>query len=108
MTLEDVRDMLLTVTTNVYHYNALEQPDNYIVWAEDSESQVINADDEKEEQCITGTIDYYTKIEFDLTVKKIQKAMNNSDISWKLNSIQHEKETGYIHYEWVWEVDSLG
>lgn len=108
MTLEEIRDMLLAVTPNVYHYNAYEQPDNYIVWSEDGESQSLSADDAKEEQSISGTIDYFTKVEFDPTVKQIQVALNNNDICWKLNSIQHEEDTGYIHYEWLWEVDCIG
>ena len=34
--------------------------------------------------------------------------MNEAEISFALNSVQREDETGYIHYEWVWEVFADG
>ena len=38
---------------------------------------------------------------------KIQKALADADISFYLNSVQHESRDeggkGYIHYEWVFE-----
>jgi hypothetical protein len=33
----------------------------------------------------------------------VQAFFNTLEIGWKLNSIQHEDDTGYDHYEWVWE-----
>lgn len=105
MKLEDIRDLMLTVVPNVYHQEAWEQPDKYIVWAEDGQGDDVHADGKKICRALQGTIDYFTKDEFDATVKEIEKAMNNSDMSWRLNSIQYEPDTGYTHYEWVWEVD---
>lgn len=107
MTLQTIKNLLLTVTDNVYHYYAWEQPDKYIVWAEDSEGNSLHADNKKQVQGIQGTIDYFTKDESDSNVDKIQKAMNDSEISWRLNSIQYEERTDYIHYEWVFEVEGL-
>ncbi len=108
MTLKDLRDLLLTIGPPVFHYFADKQKGNYIVYAEDSEGNPLNVDDQKEEQPIQGTIDYFTKTEFDPIVQTIQEKLNSAGIAWRLNSIQHEEATGYIHYEWVWEVDSLG
>lgn len=103
--LSKIRDALLTVTQKTYHY---EPPDdvtgNYIVWAEDGEGGSVRADNELQEQVITGTIDYFTKTEYDSNYSSIQTALNTAEISFRLNSIQREKETGYIHYEWVWEL----
>ena len=107
MTLQTIKNLLLTVTDKVYHYHAWEQHDKYIVWAEDSEVDSIHSDDQKQEQAIQGTIDYFTKDEDDTNVEKIQKALNDNEISWSLNSIQYEEETDYIHYEWVFEVEGL-
>jgi len=104
MKLSDLRDLLLTVSTDVFHYSALQKPDKYIVWAEDGEAGSINADDSKEDQVIQGNIDYFTKTEFDTNFDLIQEKLNSADLSWRLNSIQYEEETGYIHYEWVFEV----
>lgn len=104
MKLSDLRDLLLTVTQDTFHYHAHKKPDKYIVWAEDTESDSGHGDNHKTIQVIQGTIDYFTKMEFDPNFDLIQEKLNSIDIAWKLNSIQHEEETGYIHYEWVWEM----
>lgn len=106
MTLTDIRDLLLTITTNVYHYKAWEQPSSYIVWAEDGQGASSHSDNRMQLQAIQGTIDYYTKIEFDPVFDLIQKKLNTIDLSWMLNSIQNEEDTGYTHYEWAWEVEN--
>lgn len=104
MTLQDLRDLLLNVTPHVFHYAASGQTGNYIVWAEDGEGSSGHADGKKTTQVIQGTIDYFTKDEFDPVVEQIQDALNNAEIAWRLNAIQHERDTGYIHFEWVWEM----
>lgn len=108
MRLVDLRDLLLTIGPPVFHYFADKQKGNYIVWAEDVEGNSLNADDRKEFQSLQGTIDYFTKTEFDPVVNQIQEKLDSADISWSLNSVQYEEETGYIHYEWLWEVDGIG
>lgn len=102
--LDVIKNVLLKVTDKVYHYEAFEQSDQYIVWAEDSEASSVEADNKKQQQTIQGTIDYFTKIEGDTTVEAIQEALNNACISFYLNSVQYEDETKFIHYEWVFEV----
>lgn len=105
MTLLEVRDVFLKVLPKAtFHYSATSKPAKYIVWAEEGQAGALYADDMMQEQAIEGTVDLFTKTEYDPLFKSIQKAMNNADMTWRLESIQHEKETGYIHYEWVWEV----
>lgn len=104
MKLSDIRDALLTVTQDTFHYHAHKKPDKYIVWAEDGEAGSSNADDYKTDQVIQGTIDYFTKEEFDLNFKLIQATLNSLKLTWRLNSIQYEQDTKYIHYEWIWEM----
>jgi hypothetical protein len=109
MTLKYIRDLYLSVTPNVHHYSASGATGNYIVWAEDGQGDSSFADDKMEERALQGTTDYFTKTEYDPVIKQIETAMNNSDLSWRLSSIQHEEDTGYIHYEWLWEVEeSIG
>lgn len=108
MRLTDLRDLLITVGPPVFHHFASGQTGNYIMWAEDGEAGSVHADDQKIEQSIQGTIDYFTKTEFDPVVNQIQDKLNTADIAWRLNSVQHERDTGYIHYEWIWEVDGIG
>lgn len=106
MTLSDLKDILLTIGSPVYHYFATGQTGNYIVWAEDSEGDAVHADGQKTERAIAGSIDYFTKTENDPVVQQIETALDSDDgLAWKLNSIQYEQETRYIHYEWVFEID---
>jgi hypothetical protein len=110
MTLEQVRDVFLSVLPDAtFHYYAWSKPDKYIVWAEDGQADSAHSDNKMKLMALQGTADYYTKQEYDPIVDQIEETMNNSRMSWRLNSVQYEEETGYIHHEWVWEVNkSIG
>jgi hypothetical protein len=101
MTLKEIRDMLLEVTPNSYHQEAWQQPDTYIVWAEDGESDAIHADNRKEMQILDVTIDVFTKEEYPEIITRLQDAFNEKDIPFKLLSIQYESDTKYTHYEYL-------
>lgn len=104
MTLADVKNALLTVTDKVYHFDATGATGNYIVWAEDGQADAVWADGKMQEQTLTGTIDYFTKTEYDSNFDAIQNALNNAGISYRLESIQYERDTHYIHHEWSWSI----
>lgn len=108
MTLIDLRDLLLEVTTDTFHYVAHGKPDKYIVWSEESEAGSGEADNHKVTQILQGTIDYFTTTEFDSNFDLIQTKLNSVDIAWRLNFVQYEDETKYIHYEWLWEMVYFG
>lgn len=76
----------------------------YIVWAEDDEGQPLDGDDTKQAQVITGSLDYFTKEEFDPVTDDIQAFFKAEKIPFRLNSTQYEDTTEYIHYEWLWEI----
>ena len=102
--LEVIPRALLTVSENVGHYEALRKEAPYLVWAEDSEGSSVEGDNQKINQSIQGTIDYFTKTDMDPAVDQIQAALKAACISFYLNSVQYEEETEYTQYEWVWEV----
>lgn len=102
--LQKVASALLTVTNNVGHYTAWDDSDKYIVWAEDSEPDALQADNYKPANTIEGTIDYFTRTEDDENIPAIPKALNDARIWWRLNSVQYEDETRFIHYEWLFRV----
>lgn len=106
--LSKIKQALLSVSENVYHYETKRRDGNYIVWMEDGRGEESWADDVCTYQAISGTIDYFTKTEYDPTAEAIQAALNNADIVWNLNSVQYEDDTKYIHYEWEWEVSDGG
>lgn len=102
--LDKVKQALLKVTDNVGHYEALNKDDRYIVWAEESGKNILGADNQVACQAIQGTIDFYTKAEKDPYVEQIQAELKNARIAFYLNSVLHEDETKFLHYEWVFEV----
>lgn len=89
---------------NIFHYYAPSKNKDYIVWTEDGEGDSLHADDRKNEQVITGTIDLFTKIEYNPVVDEVQNALNRNKISFRLESVQFEEETSFIHYEWSFEL----
>lgn len=104
MNLEIIKNALLSVSENVFHFNAPpNQKAEYIIWAEDGVNG-FKANNRRDESAITGTIDLFTKNEKSDLVVEIERALNETPAAWYLNSIQHEQETGIIHYEWVFEV----
>lgn len=100
-----IADTLGTIQgLKVSHYDYFGTAETYCVWAEDQEQASVEGDNYKLEQAIQGTIDLYTKTEFDTFVDSIQAALKAAKISFYLNSVQYEQETDFIHYEWVFSV----
>lgn len=92
----------------VHHYF---RPDGEIpscVWQEDGEDTSFYVDNDKAEQPITGTIDYFTKAEFDPNTDVIQATLRALKARWRLESVQYEDTTKLIHYEWRWSVTADG
>lgn len=101
-----IKDALTSIENlKVYHYWRPRLQAPFCVWAEDGEGNSIHTNNHKSEQVITGTIDYFTRDEFDEMVENIQNALNTTeDVGWQLLSVQFEDETNLIHYEWEFEV----
>ena len=76
---------------------------DYGVYAEDGANDLY-ADDIHAEKAVQGTIDYFTRDDSGAPQTTIENALNNGQIAWYLNSLQFEEDTGFIHYEWVFEV----
>lgn len=102
MKFDTLRDALKSVGVPVGHYRVHKQTDRYIVWAEDNQASALWTEDGMSRQVVQGTVHYFTKTEYDANVDKIQAVLGRA-VSWRLNSIQYEDDTGYIHWEWVWE-----
>ena len=49
-------------------------------------------------------MDYYTRDDSGTPKTTIETALDSVPVAWYLNSVQFESDTGYIHYEWVFEV----
>lgn len=92
----------LSVTDAVSHSLRLKS-ERYFVWQEDGAGG-LEADGVHAEKSVSGTTDLFTKQEFDPWKEQFEAALDAAGIAWYLNSIQYEEDTGFTHYEWVWEV----
>lgn len=91
------------VTDAVSHSRRMKS-DRYFVWQEDSRNDFISGN-RHAEKAVEGTTDLYTKQEFDPWANDFERALDaDGTIAWRLNSYQFEEETGFHHYEWVWQI----
>lgn len=72
------------------------------VWAEDNDI-VLYANDGHSETITQGTIDYYTRTDDGAAKATIEAALESYNVMFRLESVQYEEDTGFIHYEWVFE-----
>ena len=93
------------VTDAVSHYEKLKS-DRYFVWQEEGSTDLL-AEGTHAERAMRGTTDLFTKQENDPWIAALEESFDGKGIAWSLNSVQYEEETGFIHYEWLWEVVSL-
>lgn len=100
--LERVKTALAGLTDRCYHYTAAKNAKApYIVWAEDSETNLCGEGSKVLERAVQGTVDLFTRSENDPLMVQIPEALNRGGTIHYLNSVQYEDETGLIHYEWV-------
>lgn len=90
------------VTDQVSHMVRLSS-ERYFVWQEDGRNDLI-ADGTHVETAVTGTTDLFTKQEFDPWSAAFEAALDAIGIAWSFSSFQRESDTGFLHYEWNWEV----
>lgn len=101
--LNELRDALLAVTDEVYHFHAHKPKPPYIVWAEDGAGDVVFANGRMQNQAIAGTVDLFTGAPEDATLFDGVQAALDGLCAWRLNSVQYEDDTKLTHYEWTWE-----
>lgn len=92
----------LAVTDAVSHARRLKS-ERYFVWQEDGANDLA-ADGGHAERAVQGTTDLFTKREHDPWADELGEAFTAHGVAWYLSSVQYEEDTGFFHYEWVWEV----
>lgn len=88
--------------TDAVSHAARVKSERYFVWQEDG-SNDLAGDNGHGERAMTGTTDLYTKQELDPWADALGESFDVHGIAWALNSVQYEADTGFYHYEWVWE-----
>lgn len=77
---------------------------DYGVYAEDDDGAMY-ADNAHAERATRGTIDFFTRDASGAQKTAIESALAGVEAcAWRHNSTQYEQDTGYIHYEWTFEV----
>lgn len=100
---KSVGDAHKGLPVRVYHYFRSKIQAPYIIWQENG-AVAFRTDNRMSEQGVSGTTDYFTRLENDPVVDQIQEMFNINKFNWTLESVQYEETTGLIHYEWRWEV----
>ena len=105
MSLLDLRDALLEVLDDVYHFRApADIPEHYILWGETGVSDSVKADDAPDTLAIRGMLYYYTSDEYDTIFDDICQSLTDHMIAWRITSIGYDDESRQIVYEIAWEV----
>lgn len=99
-------ELITALTTTGYsfaHFGWSKAPaGDYGVFAEDGANDLV-ANGRHAERVIQGTVDYYTRDDSGAPKTAIEAALEQSGAAWYLGSIQLESDTGYIHFEWIFE-----
>lgn len=103
MTLKQFRDILLSITEHVYHFEA-HKDDEYIVWHEVGGISLAG-DNKTAEKGTRIAVDYFTKNEYDTLHEKLESTLSEYDEIFLSDYItDFEADTGYIHYAYTCEV----
>ena len=104
--LRTIKEILVNVCERTYHYQAPEGTrfEKYIVWQEESEYARLMGDGDKMEVRLQGSIDLFTKDEYDPLTEQIEAAFKAAHIYIEYIRTLSEDDTGYTHYVWVWRL----
>lgn len=101
--LSAIKNALVSLTAKCYHYYApTGTAPSYLVWMEDGLDN-LHGDNKAAEGIPTGTVDTFSKTEFDPLFDSVPAVLEGIGCSVELISVQFEQDTGLIHYEWRWE-----
>lgn len=102
--MDELKTALAATGLRFAHFGWSKAPSgDYGVYAEDGANDLI-ANGKHCESVLQGTVDYFTRDDSGTPKTTIEAALDGAGIAWYLNGVQLEEDTGYIHYEWVFEV----
>lgn len=94
------------------HYGWSHAPaGDYGVFGEDRGDDFV-AGDRHVEHGTSCFVTLYTRDDGPLPRRKVEEALNTLRCPWRLNAVLYERDSGYIHFEWIvrilgelWEPD---
>lgn len=90
--------------TTIRHYWRANLTPPFLIWAETGDGDARWLDNKLGHRNVGGVLDYFTKMEFDPNVDKIETMFSDFGCSWYLDTVDYEEETNMIHYSWIWSV----
>ena len=99
--LKDFSAIVASAVPTSYHYFRSQKTYPCAIWQEDS-AELFRADNQADEIRMSGTLDYFTREEFDTAIDDLISAFTGNGVHWSIESIQFEEETNLIHYEFGW------
>lgn len=103
MTLQEFRDVLLSVCDSVYHYESDKEAE-YIVWHEIG-SISLRGDCTIAESGVMIAVDFFTATEYSDIPENVSAALAACDeIAVDDPEVIYDSDTGIIHYAWLCEV----
>ena len=91
-----------TVGVTFKPYAWVDHPDEFGVAAYDGGNDLA-AGNVHAEESMSGTIDLFIKSTEKTRPESVASTLDALDVAWRLNSVQYENKTGYVHWEWVFE-----
>lgn len=101
--IDEFVNVLLSVSSRVYHDDANQEAGEYIVWFETSE-RGLKADNGNAEESIRIAVDVYTNKEFSDIPTKLKKAFNENDIAYEYFVRDYNEDLKYCKYSTTCEV----
>ena len=82
--------------------SSAEEQTDHGVWAEDSDLSLY-ANNRHAERIWQGMIHWFTKTDDASNPRLIEAALDAASVPWRLDSIDFEEDTGFLHYIWIFE-----
>lgn len=68
--------------------------------------ETLEGDNEIQERAFEGSVDLYMPTRDKTKIEQVKEVLrSNCEGAFVLSSIQHEEETGLLHYEWVFQLE---
>lgn len=95
--MEEILSALLPLNFRAFAWSRAPA-DNYGVVSQDGRNDMVS----HIEKSATGTIDWFSRNPQSTVPAAVEEILESLGVSWYFNSLQYENDTGFLHWEWVW------